>query len=255
MRFVKVLHFIKVLLFVLVFILFIDIFGFSQVPLPRFTIGVDQARTPQEVSVSLQILLLLTILSLAPSILIMLTSFIRVYIVLAFIPRALTTQNIPPNQLIIGLSLFITLYIMWPIFTKSYNEGIKPYIDGKISIEKAFDNTIKPIREFMFKQTNEKYIYQFVKIANLPRPKTRDDVPTHVLIPAFIVNELTVSFYMGAILLIPFLVIDIVVSSILISIGMFFLPPVVISFPIKIVLFFIIDGWALVINKLVLSFF
>ncbi|MCX8028706.1 MAG: flagellar type III secretion system pore protein FliP [Brevinematales bacterium] len=227
----------------------------AQTPLPRFTIGVDEARTPQEVSVSLQILLLLTILSLAPSILIMLTSFIRVYIVLAFIPRALTTQNIPPNQVLIGLALFITLYIMWPIFTKSYNEGIKPYIDGKMNIEKAFENTMKPIREFMFKQTNEKYIYQFIKIANLPRPATRDDVPTYVLIPAFIVNELTVSFYMGAILLIPFLIIDIVVSSILISMGMFFLPPVVISFPLKIIFFFLIDGWALTINKLVLSFF
>lgn len=229
--------------------------GFSQTPLPRFTIGVDPARTPQEVSVSLQILLLLTILSLAPSILIMLTSFIRVYIVLAFIPRALTTQNIPPNQVLIGLALFITLYIMWPIFTKSYNDGIKPYIDGKVNAEKAFENAMKPIREFMFKQTNEKYIYQFIRMANLPRPQTRDDVPTHVLIPAFIVNELTVSFFMGAILLIPFLIIDIVVSSILISMGMFFLPPVVISFPIKIIFFFLIDGWALTINKVVLSFF
>ncbi|MEM3610483.1 MAG: flagellar biosynthetic protein FliP, partial [Candidatus Anstonellales archaeon] len=113
----------------------------------------------------------------------------------------------------------------------------------------------KPIREFMFKQTNEKYIYQFMKLANLPRPQTRDDVPTYVLIPAFIVNELTVSFYMGAILLIPFLIIDIVISSILISMGMFFLPPVVISFPIKIIFFFLIDGWALTINKVVLSFF
>ncbi|MFN4245294.1 MAG: flagellar type III secretion system pore protein FliP [Brevinematia bacterium] len=249
------MKFLRLLFLVLVILLVSNGFLFSQTPLPRFTIGVDQARTPQEVSVSLQILLLLTILSLAPSILIMLTSFIRVYIVLAFIPRALTTQNIPPNQLIVGLALFITLYIMWPIFTKSYNEGIKPYIDGKMSVEKAFDNAIKPIREFMFKQTNEKYIYQFIKIANLPRPNTRDDVPTYVLIPAFIVNELTVSFYMGAILLIPFLVIDIVVSSILISMGMFFLPPVVISFPIKIIFFFLIDGWALVINKIVLSFF
>lgn len=246
---------VKLIPFSIVIVLLLTSVVSAQVPLPRFTIGVDEARTPQEVSVSLQILLLLTILSLAPSILIMLTSFIRVYIVLAFIPRALTTQNIPPNQVLIGLALFITLYIMWPIFTKSYNEGIKPYIDGKMSIEKAFDNTMKPIREFMFRQTNEKYIYQFIKIANLPRPATRDDVPTYVLIPAYIVNELTVSFYMGAILLIPFLIIDIVVSSILISMGMFFLPPVVISFPIKIIFFFLIDGWALTINKVVLSFF
>lgn len=247
---------LKVLQIALILIIMLNTLASAQnVPLPRFTIGVDQARTPQEVSVSLQILLLLTILSLAPSILIMMTSFIRVYIVLAFIPRALTTQNIPPNQILIGLALFITLYIMWPIFTKSYNEGIKPYIDGKMAIEKAFDNSMKPIREFMFKQTNEKYIYQFIKLANLPRPNTRDDVPTYVLIPAFIVNELTVSFYMGAILLIPFLIIDIVVSSILISMGMFFLPPVVISFPIKILFFFLIDGWALTINKVVLSFF
>jgi len=247
----------KLLRFVVVvfLLLFVSTSVFAQnVPLPRFTIGVDQARTPQEVSVSLQILLLLTVLSLAPSILIMLTSFIRVYIVLAFIPRALTTQNIPPNQVIVGLALFITLYIMWPILTKSYNEGIKPYIDGKMEIGKAFDNTVKPFREFMFKQTNEKYIYQFIKLANLPRPKTKDDVPTYVLIPAFIVNELTVSFYMGAILLVPFLIIDIVVSSLLMSLGMFFLPPVVVSFPVKILFFFLIDGWSLTINKLVLSF-
>ncbi len=249
------MKFFKIAIIILFSVVILTTIGSAQTPLPRFTIGVDQARTPQEVSVSLQILLLLTILSLAPSILIMLTSFIRVYIVLAFIPRALTTQNIPPNQVLIGLALFITLYIMWPIFTKSYNEGIKPYIDGKVSIEKGFENTIKPIREFMFKQTNEKYIYQFMKLANLPRPQTRDDVPTYVLIPAFIVNELTVSFYMGAILLIPFLIIDIVISSILISMGMFFLPPVVISFPIKIIFFFLIDGWALTINKVVLSFF
>lgn len=249
------MKFFKIAIIILFSVVILTTIGNAQTPLPRFTIGVDQARTPQEVSVSLQILLLLTILSLAPSILIMLTSFIRVYIVLAFIPRALTTQNIPPNQVLIGLALFITLYIMWPIFTKSYNEGIKPYIDGKVSIEKGFENTIKPIREFMFKQTNEKYIYQFMKLANLPRPQTRDDVPTYVLIPAFIVNELTVSFYMGAILLIPFLIIDIVISSILISMGMFFLPPVVISFPIKIIFFFLIDGWALTINKVVLSFF
>ncbi len=230
--------------------------GYSQqVPLPRFTIGVDTARTPQEVAVSLQILLLLTVLSLAPSIIIMLTSFIRVYIVLAFIPRALTTQNIPPNQVLIGLALFITLFIMWPIFTESYNKGISPYISGKITFEEGYKNTIKPIREFMFKQTNEKYIYQFMKLSNLPRPKNRDDVPTYVLIPAFIVNELTVSFYMGAILLIPFLIIDIVVTSILMSMGMFFLPPVIISFPIKILFFFLIDGWRLVIEKVTLSFF
>jgi flagellar biosynthetic protein FliP len=246
---------LKLLFFVFLLISFSVSFVFAQnVPLPRFTIGVDQAKNPQEVSVSLQILLLLTILSLAPSILIMITSFIRVYIVLAFIPRALTTQNIPPNQVIIGLALFITLYIMWPVFSKSYNDGIKPYIDGKMEIGKAFDTTMKPFREFMFKQTNEKYIYQFIKLANLPKPNTRDDVPTYVLIPAFIVNELTVSFYMGAILLIPFLVIDIVVSSLLMSMGMFFLPPVVVSFPIKILFFFLIDGWSLTINKIVLSF-
>lgn len=226
----------------------------QNIPVPRLNVEVGEARGPREVAVTLQLLLLLTVLSLAPSIIIMFTSFIRIYTVLSFIPRALTTQNLPPNQVIIALSLFLTLYVMWPTFSKVYEEAVSPYLNGKLTAQQAYEKGIKPIREFMFKQTNEKYIYRFIKMANLPRPKNPDEVPTYVLLPAFMVNELTVGFYIGAVILIPFLIIDVVTASILMSMGMIMLPPVMISFPLKILFFFLIDGWDLVIERLVRSF-
>ncbi|MEJ5285011.1 MAG: flagellar type III secretion system pore protein FliP [Brevinematia bacterium] len=226
----------------------------TRLPIPTIGVNVEEARTPRQVALSLQILFLITIISLAPTLLIVLTSYIRLYIVLSFVSRGLATQTIPPNQIIVSLALFITLFVMFPTFSKSYEEGVRPYLDGKISLEEGYKRAIKPVREFMFKQTSERYIYRFVKMSKMERPRTPDDVPTYVLIPAFILNELTISFYMGMLILIPFTIIDIVVASVLMSMGMMMLPPIMISFPLKLLLFLLVDGWDLLIEKLILSF-
>ncbi len=240
-------------------LLFVPVKGiFAQqtgsIPIPSINLNVEEAKSPRQVALSLQILFLITIISLAPTLLILMTSFIRLYIVFSFVSRGLATQTIPPNQIIVGLSLFMTLFIMFPTFSKSYTEGVKPYMDGKISINEGFTKAVQPVREFMFKQTAERYIYRFVKLSKIDRPRTPADVPTYVLIPAYILNELTLSFYMGMLLLIPFTVIDVVVASTLMSMGMMMLPPIMISFPIKIMLFVMIDGWDLLVEKLILSF-
>ncbi len=226
----------------------------NRLPIPTIGVNIEEARTPRQVALSLQILFLITIISLAPTLLIVLTSYIRLYIVLSFVSRGLATQTIPPNQIIVSLALFITLFVMFPTFSKSYEDGIRPYLDGKISLEEGYKKAIKPVRDFMFKQTSERYIYRFVKMSKMERPRTPDDVPTHVLIPAFILNELTISFYMGMLILIPFTIIDIVVASVLMSMGMMMLPPIMISFPLKLLLFLLVDGWDLLIEKLILSF-
>lgn len=226
----------------------------TRLPIPTIGVNIEEARTPRQVALSLQILFLITIISLAPTLLIVLTSYIRLYIVLSFVSRGLATQTIPPNQIIVSLALFITLFVMFPTFSKSYQEGVRPYLDGKISLEEGYKRAIKPVREFMFKQTSERYIYRFVKMSKMERPRTPDDVPTYVLIPAFILNELTISFYMGMLILIPFTIIDIVVASVLMSMGMMMLPPIMISFPLKLLLFLLVDGWDLLIEKLILSF-
>ncbi len=226
----------------------------GQIPIPRISIGIKEARTPKEVALSLQILFLITIISLAPTLLILMTSFIRIYIVFSFVSRGLATQTIPPNQIVIGLSLFITLFVMFPTFKASYDQGIQPYLKGKITLNEGYKKAIQPVRKFMFKQTAERYIYRFVRMAKIKRPKTPADVPTYVLIPAYILNELTLAFYMGMLILIPFTVIDVVVASTLMSMGMMMLPPIMISFPLKIMLFVMVDGWNLLVQKLILSF-
>lgn len=226
----------------------------GRIPIPTINFNVEEAQSPKEVALSLQIIFLITIISLAPTLLVLVTSFIRIYIVFSFVSRGLATQTIPPNQVIIGLSLFISLFIMFPTFNKSYQEGIKPYLDGKITLDEAFPKSVEPVREFMFKQTAERYIYRFVQLAKVDRPRNQDDVPTYVLIPAFILNELTLSFYMGMLILIPFTVIDVVVASTLMSMGIMMLPPIMISFPLKIMLFVLVDGWDLLVEKLIMSF-
>jgi flagellar biosynthetic protein FliP len=247
----------KLVLFLLL-LSFSPVVSYSQeagrIPIPTINIGIQEAKTPRQVALSLQILFLITIISLAPTLLIVLTSYIRIYIVLSFVSRGLATQTIPPNQIIVSLALFMTLFVMFPTFSKSYQDGIKPYLDGKISLEEGYKKAIQPVREFMFKQTAERYIYRFVKMSKLQRPRTPDDVPTYVLIPAFILNELTISFYMGMIILLPFTVIDVIVASVLMSMGMMMLPPIMISFPLKLLLFLLVDGWDLLIEKLIISF-
>ena len=226
----------------------------QQIPIPTVNFNIAQASGPAEVSLAIQILFLLTILTLAPSLLILMTSYIRIYIVLSFVGRGLGTQNLPPTQMISGLSLFITLFIMFPLFQRSYQEGIQPYVEGQISLEQGFDTAVQPIREFMLQESSERYIFRFIQLAGIERPATPDDVPLHVLIPAFVLNELSIAFYMGVLILIPFAVIDIITAGTLMSMGMMMVPPVTIAFPIKILLFVLSDGWNLLIDNLVKSF-
>ncbi len=208
-------------------------------------------------SATLQILLLLTVISLAPSILIMLTSFTRTIIVLHFVRTALGTQTTPPNQVLVGIALFITLFVMSPVFIKVNTEAIVPLQNGEIGMEEAFDRGMAPIREFMFDQMegSEKDLELFLDIAGIESVETRDDVPTTTLIPAFILSELRIAFIMGFLIYIPFLVIDMVVSSTLMSMGMMMLPPTTISMPFKILLFVVADGWDLIVGQLVRTFY
>ncbi|MDK2836550.1 MAG: flagellar biosynthesis protein FliP [Thermosediminibacterales bacterium] len=226
----------------------------EPVPLPNFNFNIDTSDNPRDVVSSLQILGLLTILALTPSILIMMTSFTRVIVVLSFVRNALATQQMPPNQVLIGLALFLTFFIMAPVLSTINNDALQPYLNGEINQEQAFKNAINPIREFMLKQTREKDLDLFLQAARLKNLTSVEEIPTYVLIPAFIISELKTAFEIGFILFIPFLVIDMIVASTLMSMGMLMLPPVIISLPFKILLFIMVDGWNLVIRSLIMSF-
>ncbi len=220
----------------------------------NFTIGISAGNGSDLASV-LQIVLVLTVIALAPSILIMLTSFTRIIIVMHFTRTALGTQSTPPNQVLIGLSLFLTFFIMAPTFTTVYNDAIKPLSANEISAEEAYETGIQPIREFMFKQTNTKDIRMFLEIADIGAVENYDDIPTYVLVPSFIVSELRTAFIIGFLIYIPFIIIDMVVASALMSMGMMMLPPTTISLPFKILLFIMADGWNLIIGNLVKTFY
>jgi len=224
--------------------------------IPFIDLTVRNPQNGQEVAFSLQLLLLLTLLSLAPSILILTTSFLRIAIVLDFIKRALSLQQVPPNQVLMGVALFMTLFIMWPTFTTIYENSFRPLAAGELNIEGAYREAEAPLRLFMYSQMNGKpeNIRLFMAMRGLDRPNTLADVPTYVLIPAFILNELTVAFKIGILLFIPFIVIDMVVASALMSMGMIMLPPVMISMPFKLILFILVDGWGLLTNQLIRSF-
>ncbi|MGE5576271.1 MAG: flagellar type III secretion system pore protein FliP [Syntrophothermus sp.] len=226
----------------------------APVTLPRINLGVDASGRPQDVAISLQVLFLLTILSLAPSILIMTTSFTRIIVVLGFVRNALATQQLPPNQVLVGLALFLTFFVMAPTWQEVNDQALQPYLAGKIDQTQAFQRAIKPVRSFMLKQTREKDLELFVQMARLPRPHNADEVPIHVVIPAFIISELKTAFQIGFMIFIPFIVIDMIVASTLMSMGMLMLPPVMISLPFKILLFVMVDGWYLVVRSLMLSF-
>ncbi|HBS59580.1 MAG TPA: flagellar biosynthetic protein FliP [Firmicutes bacterium] len=224
------------------------------IPLPQISVGMQAAQNPQEVATSLQILFMLTVLSLAPSILIMMTSFTRIIVVLSFVRSALGTQQMPPNQIIIGLALFLTFFTMAPYWQQINEQALQPYLAGNLEQEAAMDKGIQPIRDFMFKQTRENDLALFVNLANINRPSGPEEVPTYVLIPSFVISELKTAFQIGFLIYIPFLIIDMVVASTLMSMGMMMLPPVTISLPFKILLFILVDGWHLVIRSLVASF-
>lgn len=223
-------------------------------PIPGLSVGITPVTTHAQVVAVLQILLLLTVIALAPSILIMITSFVRIVVVLNFIKRALSLQEMPPNQVIIGLALFLTFFIMAPVITKVNQQAVKPFISGKIGYKVAYTNAINPFRKFMFLQTRERDLDLFLTLGKLPQPKNRNDVPTFILIPAFIISELKTAFLIGALIYIPFVIIDLVVASILMSMGMIMLPPVMISLPLKIILFILVDGWNLITKNIILSF-
>lgn len=206
------------------------------------------------VSTSLQLLVLLTVLSLAPSILIMMTSFTRIIIVLGFVRNALGTPSMPPNQVLVGISLFLTMFVMAPTFTAINDTAIQPLMDNKISEQTAIKRAEIPIREFMFTQVDQKDLAMFTDMSGEGRPKTRADVPTRVLIPAFVLSELQTAFEIGFLILIPFLIIDMVIASTVMSMGMVMLPPVVISLPFKVLLFVLVDGWHLVSESLIRGF-
>ena len=221
---------------------------------PNINIGMKAANTPQEFSQGIQIIIWLTILTLAPSIFIMTTAFIRIIIVLSITRQAIGVATLPPSQVLTGLALILTFFIMSPTLNKINNTAIQPYMKSQITQQVALDRAIIPARDFMFKQTDEKNLALFVKISKIERPKAKKDVPTYILIPSFVLSELNTAFKIGFVIFLPFLVIDIVVSSILVAMGMLFLPPTMIALPFKLILFVMVDGWYLIVKSLVEGF-
>ena len=226
----------------------------SVVATPYFSLGLTPGEEPARSTVLLQIFLLMTVLSLAPAILIMVTSFSRIVIVLSLLRRALGTNSLPSNQIVIGLALFLTIFIMAPVWQKINADALQPYLNQKISNQQALESAVIPLREFMFKQTREKDLALFVDIAKLKRPENPDDIPTTVLIPSFIISEIKTAFEIGMLLYVPFLIIDMVVAAVLLSMGMMMLPPIMVSLPFKLLLFVVADGWYLLVGSLVKSF-
>lgn len=226
----------------------------ADVVLPSFHFGLEKGGDPGDVSVLLQIAFLLTVLTLAPAILILTTSFTRLAVVFSFLRHAVGTQQTPSNQIIAGLALFLTFFIMMPVWQKINDNALQPYLHEEISQEVALKAAVNPIREFMFRQTREKDLALFLNMAKMSKPKNREDISTSILIPAFVISELKTAFIIGFVLFVPFLVIDMVVASVLLSMGMMMLPPIMVSLPFKLMLFVLVDGWNLIVGSLVKSF-
>lgn len=248
--------FILRLLAALMFVLFVAtaIHAADPLTLPKVGVEITPSKSPKDVSATVQILIILTILTVAPAIVLLTTSFTRIVIVLSFLRQALGSQQIPPNQVLIGLALFMTFFLMQPVGKQMYDKAWKPYMDNKMTFQQAADEGIKPLRQFMFKQTREKDLALFIYLSKNARPKNQDDVPTSVLIPAFVISELKTAFTVGFLIYIPFLIIDMIVASTLMSMGMLMLPPVMISLPFKLLLFILVDGWHLISRALIVSF-
>ncbi len=224
------------------------------VQLPSINIGLQNTDDPQKVAAAVEIILLLTVLSLAPSILLMMTCFTRLIVVFGFLRQAIGTQQMPPNQVLIALSLFLTFFIMQPVWSQADKMAIQPYLNEEINFKQAWQNIQDPVRDFMFRNTREADLALFAGFASIKDPRNQDDIPTNVLIPSFMISELKTAFEIGFVLYIPFLIIDMVVSSVLLSMGMMMLPPVLISLPFKLLLFVLVDGWHLLTGSLVQSF-
>lgn len=226
----------------------------ETVKIPNLTISLGSSGDPSQLVSGIQILLLLTVLATAPALLMMVTSFTRVVVVLSFVRRAIGTQTTPPNQVLIALSLFLTVFIMSPVWQAMNRNALQPYMAQQIGQGEAFRRAMVPLRSFMLAQTREKDLSLFVEMAKIERPRNAEDVPTHVLIPAFAISELRTSFEIGFLIYVPFLILDMVIASVLMSMGMLMLPPIVISLPFKLLLFVLVDGWYLVVGSLVKSF-
>ncbi len=224
------------------------------VTLPTVQIGLGEAETPRQVSTLIEILLLFTVLSVAPAILLMMTCFTRLVVTFSFLRSAIGTQQMPPSQVLIGLSLFLTFFIMTPVFAKINQTAIQPYMAEEINAQQALQEAAKPVRAFMFKQTREKDLSLFLSLTSAEKPQNKDEVSTAVLIPAFMISELKTAFTIGFVLFLPFLIIDMVVASILLSMGMMMLPPIMVSLPFKLLLFVLVDGWYLIVGSLIKSF-
>lgn len=223
-------------------------------PIPSLELNVTTAAEPEEVAVVLEIIALLTIIALAPAILILMTPFTRLVVVFHFLRQAMGTQSSPPNQVIIGLALFMTFFIIQPVATEIYDKALNPYLEREISYDRAFEEAQKPIRKFLLLNTREADIALFIKEADMKKPETREDLSLLALIPAYVISELKTAFIVGFILYIPFLVIDMVVASVLLAMGMMMLPPIMISLPFKLMLFVLVDGWHLIAGSLIKSF-
>ncbi len=224
------------------------------IQVPTVNIGLEEADSPERVATILQILMVFTVLTLAPAILVMVTSFTRLLVVFSFLRHAMGTQSMPPNQIIIGLALFLTFFIMSPVWTQINDQAYKPYMANELTQDEALKVASSPLKDFMFKQTREKDLALFIGLTKNKRPGNKEDVPLTALIPAFVISELKTAFTIGFILYVPFLVIDMVVASVLLSMGMMMLPPIMISLPFKLMLFVLVDGWHLVVGSLVQSF-
>ena len=226
----------------------------APVQVPKINFGITPSNAPDDISVALQIIVLLTVLSLAPSILMMATSFTRIVIVLSFVRRALATQQLPSNQVLIGLSLILTFFVMTPTFAKINETSLQPYFNRQITQVQAIERASESLRDFMLRQTRESDLSLFIKMAQTKKYERKADVPFYIVMPAYIISEMKIAFEMGLIIFLPFLVIDMVVASVLMSMGMMMLPPAMISLPFKILIFVLADGWHLIIKSLVSSF-
>lgn len=222
----------------------------GQGQLPSISIQVGDQNKPDDLVLTLQIIAIMTVLTLAPSILVMMTSFTRIIVVFHFLRSALGTTTQPPNQLLSGMALFLTFYVMQPVLNQANESGLQPYLKEQITQEQAIDNMIKPFRDFMLKHTREQDLGLFIKLSGADKPQNIDEVSTWTIIPAFSLSELRMAFQIGFLIFIPFLVLDMIIASTLMSLGMFLLPPQLISLPIKILLFVLVDGWYLIVDSL-----
>ena len=253
----------KLILLVLILSVLLPAFTFAQeaeskegAQIPSLEINIKDSSSNKEMASSIKLLLLLAVIAVAPSVLLLTTCFIRIAVVLDFIKRSLSLQNTPPNQLILGLAIFLTLFVMWPVFETIYNDSFKPFSEEQIDAQEMYTRAEQPLRLFMYNQlkAHPDNIRLFMSMRGLPKPANLSEVPTYVLVPAFALNELTIAFKIGILLFIPFIVIDMIVASALMSMGMVMVPPAMVSLPFKLILFVLVDGWNLIVGQLLSSF-